>query len=78
MDSSTENNPNPLSDYETGWREAITEAMRIIGKHYVSDFMDPFRIPPPNQPLIMVKELRELRDNPPRKGVKPTRIKHAK
>jgi hypothetical protein len=54
-----------LSDYQRGWWDAMTEAMRIVGTHYVSYFQDPFHIPPREEPLMMSNKLRQLRENPP-------------
>lgn len=67
--------PDPLSEYQQGWWDALTEAMRIIGAHYARDFMDPFCIPSPHQPLTMVAELRELRDILPRNKPKPVKVR---
>ncbi len=79
MTRSTENKlfPDPLTPYQQGWWDALTEAMRIIGNHYVRDFHDPFRIPPPHQPLLMVNELRELRETLPTIKPKPVKVNRA-
>jgi hypothetical protein len=62
---STETLPNPLTEYQQGYADAMTEAARIINTLYARRFHDPFAKLKDIDLLMLARQCKDAKDKPP-------------